>query len=161
MKSDDVANVLGIKSSTLRKYALLFETNGYVFDRNSQYSRIYTQQDVKLLNDFCNFRKGNSKITNEEILTMLEYDFKTQLIINNGAINDNQQGLKKTEETEVLKLEINKLDKKIDDLNTLLLNIADNLSKDKEAVQIDEITPAKTEEKIKKKGIWNLIMSRD
>ena len=44
----DIADLLQIKESTLRKYALMFEKLGYRFQKNAQNQRWYTEQDVAL-----------------------------------------------------------------------------------------------------------------
>lgn len=56
MKAHDAVKFLGIKISTLRKYALLFEANGYLYARDAQNNRIYSQQDVMILRSFIDLR---------------------------------------------------------------------------------------------------------
>ena len=46
---EDVAAVLKIKPSTLRKYALLLQTNGYTYQKNSQGHRWYSDTDIAVL----------------------------------------------------------------------------------------------------------------
>ncbi|MFC4024352.1 hypothetical protein ACFOUV_11155 [Oceanobacillus longus] len=42
----DIANLLGVKESTLRKYSILLENAGYKFNRNNQNQRWYNEYDV-------------------------------------------------------------------------------------------------------------------
>ncbi|MBC9707240.1 MAG: MerR family transcriptional regulator [Enterococcus sp.] len=44
----DIADLLQIKESTLRKYALMLEKLGYRFQKNSQNQRWYTEKDIAL-----------------------------------------------------------------------------------------------------------------
>lgn len=44
----DIADLLQIKESTLRKYALMLEKIGYKFQKNAQNQRWYTENDVAL-----------------------------------------------------------------------------------------------------------------
>lgn len=46
---EDVAAVLKIKPSTLRKYSLLLESNGYTFQKNSQGHRWFSDTDIAAL----------------------------------------------------------------------------------------------------------------
>lgn len=46
---EDVAAVLKIKPSTLRKYALLLQNSGYTYQKNSQGHRWYSDTDIAVL----------------------------------------------------------------------------------------------------------------
>lgn len=45
----DIASLMKIKESTLRKYSLLLESYGYEFKKNDRKQRYYTDQDVIVL----------------------------------------------------------------------------------------------------------------
>lgn len=45
----EVANLTKISSSTLRKYCILIEEKGYMFERRIDRSRIFYQQDIELI----------------------------------------------------------------------------------------------------------------
>lgn len=64
----ETADELGIAISTLRKYANIFEKNGYQIKRNSKNNRFYVEEDLKILRQFVHVKKQNPKLTNEEIL---------------------------------------------------------------------------------------------
>lgn len=63
-----IADELGIASSTLRKYADILEKNGYQIKRNNENNRIYDKEDIKILRYFVLVKNQNPKLTNEEIL---------------------------------------------------------------------------------------------
>lgn len=48
MNVDDLANHLGVSSSTVKKYYLLIEERGYKFRRNIQGNLAFTQDDLEL-----------------------------------------------------------------------------------------------------------------
>ncbi|MBE3568757.1 MAG: hypothetical protein IMW92_01150 [Bacillales bacterium] len=47
--SSEVAKRLGIGASTLRKYALALEENGYHFDRGINHSRVFYREDIAVV----------------------------------------------------------------------------------------------------------------
>lgn len=50
----EVASTLKIGSSTLRKYSLALEEQGYIFDRGMNNSRIFYQKDVAIIQRIMN-----------------------------------------------------------------------------------------------------------
>lgn len=54
----DVSALLGIKESTLRKYAILLKDAGYQFHVNEQGQRGYFERDVIVLKKFLEFKNG-------------------------------------------------------------------------------------------------------
>ncbi|MCP1146797.1 MerR family transcriptional regulator [Lysinibacillus endophyticus] len=83
----EVCESLNLSSSTLRKYALLFEEFGYRFKRNSQSNRIYSSKDLELLQKFLYAKKKDKHKNNRELLKelftlqqlSLEFEEVTQL----------------------------------------------------------------------------------
>lgn len=53
---EDVAGVLNIKPSTLRKYSLLLEKKGYSFQKNAQGHRWYGDSDIIAVQKFITFK---------------------------------------------------------------------------------------------------------
>jgi len=53
-KTADIANILGVGTSTIRRYAIEIENKGGIFPRNEHNARIYTQSE---LNAFKRLRK--------------------------------------------------------------------------------------------------------
>lgn len=62
---EDIATVLNIKPSTLRKYSLLLEQSGYLFKKNAQGHRWYTDTDLLALRKFITL-KDSSGMTLED-----------------------------------------------------------------------------------------------
>lgn len=62
---EDVAAVLKIKASTLRKYALLLQDNGYTFQRNSQGHRWYSDTDITVLRKIITLKRSTDMILND------------------------------------------------------------------------------------------------
>lgn len=58
MTAGDVCTLLGIKESTLRKYALILQDAGYQFHTNSKGQRGYFDQDVTVLRRFLEIKKS-------------------------------------------------------------------------------------------------------
>ena len=62
---EDIATVLNIKPSTLRKYSLLLEQSGYSFKKNAQGHRWYSDTDLMALRKFITL-KDSSGMTLED-----------------------------------------------------------------------------------------------
>lgn len=52
----EIAELLGVKDSTLRKYSILLEEHGYEFQRNKQNQRWYNDKDVIALRKLVTFK---------------------------------------------------------------------------------------------------------
>lgn len=58
MTASDVATLLGIKESTLRKYALILQDAGYQFNTNDKGQRAYFDRDVTVLRRLIDIKKS-------------------------------------------------------------------------------------------------------
>lgn len=58
MNPSDVCTLLGIKESTLRKYALILQDAGYHFYTNNKGQRAYYDQDVTVIRRFIEIKKS-------------------------------------------------------------------------------------------------------
>lgn len=56
---EDIATVLKIKPSTLRKYSLLLEQSGYTFKKNAQGHRWYSDTDLTALRKFISLKDSS------------------------------------------------------------------------------------------------------
>lgn len=56
---EDIATVLKIKPSTLRKYSLLLEQSGYLFKKNAQGHRWYSDTDLTALRKFITLKDSS------------------------------------------------------------------------------------------------------
>jgi len=54
----DLSELVDIKESTLRKYSLLLEGSGYIFDRNEQKQRWYSDKDVTAFQKFITLKQN-------------------------------------------------------------------------------------------------------
>jgi DNA-binding transcriptional MerR regulator len=61
----DIAKLLNVKESTLRKYSILLEKNGITFKRNNQNQRWYSDEDVILFQKLTTL-KNNGDMSLEE-----------------------------------------------------------------------------------------------
>lgn len=56
--SNEIGNILGFKSVTVRKYALAFEATGYYIQRNDNGRRVYLDRDVSILREMKSLVKN-------------------------------------------------------------------------------------------------------
>ncbi|MED4782131.1 hypothetical protein [Brevibacillus choshinensis] len=70
----EVADLLGIGASTLRKWSMLLEQNGYWFLRDSQNRREYRQMDVAALQRFYRLTKDQLFPQEEAALMIVSHD---------------------------------------------------------------------------------------
>lgn len=63
--SSDIADILHIQESTLRKYCLLLEKSGYAFLKNEQGHRAFFDQDIIVVRKMMNL-KNDTDMTVEE-----------------------------------------------------------------------------------------------
>ena len=68
---EDIATVLNIKPSTLRKYSLLLEQSGYTFQKNAQGHRWYTDTDLMALRKFITLKDSSGMNLEDLTLTKL------------------------------------------------------------------------------------------
>lgn len=79
----DVQKLLGLDSSTLRKYAALLEEHGYHVDRNTRGHRVYLDKDVNTLRKLMEYNKQNGMTMDrsvEEVMTWLSEEYKTDTV---------------------------------------------------------------------------------
>jgi DNA-binding transcriptional MerR regulator len=50
--TSEIANILDIKTSTVRKYVLILEAKGYIFLKNEKGHRLYTDTDVTYMREY-------------------------------------------------------------------------------------------------------------
>lgn len=66
-----VCRTLQIAESTLRKYALLFEREGYSFLKNAKGQRIYNEDHLAMLKRFLGAKNRNKKVENKILIAKL------------------------------------------------------------------------------------------
>lgn len=74
----DIANMVDIAESTVRKYAQALEKAGYRFIKNENGFRIYTDNDVFVFNEVKNLSKKNAMPV-ERIAKMIVFNQKQKI----------------------------------------------------------------------------------
>ncbi|WP_211656040.1 MerR family transcriptional regulator [Planococcus alpniumensis] len=88
---EDIATVLNIKPSTLRKYSLLLEQSGYLFKKNAQGHRWYTDTDLMALRKFITL-KDSSGMTLEDSAEAVFLWSKTESVAGRAILSEATQG---------------------------------------------------------------------
>ena len=68
----EVAKYLGIGESTLRKWCIELETNGYVFIKGAKESRAFTDYDLEALNFFKQLTKAKKHTLKQAAIVVVE-----------------------------------------------------------------------------------------
>lgn len=106
IKVKEMADTLGISESTVKKYYLLFEEDGYYFDRNKQGNVMFSNYDISLFNKFI-IKKNQPGITIKKAIKLvlkeigfndsINKDWKNEQLVE-IIINQNQKILKMEED---------------------------------------------------------------
>lgn len=88
---EDIATVLNIKPSTLRKYSLLLEQSGYIFKKNAQGHRWYSDTDLMALRKFITL-KDSSGMTLEDSADAVFLWSKTESVAGRATLSEATQG---------------------------------------------------------------------
>lgn len=100
---EDIATVLNIKPSTLRKYSLLLEQSGYTFKKNAQGHRWYSDTDLMALRKFITL-KDSSGMTLEDSAEAVFLWSKTESIAGRATLSEATQGDTERHETAINEL---------------------------------------------------------
>src|SRR5690625_337807 len=84
----DIASLLKVKESTLRKYSLLLENEGYSFQRNSQNQRWYSDNDVIALRKLVTL-KNNGDMNLKECASAVYLWLKGDSVTQSLTVADN------------------------------------------------------------------------
>lgn len=101
----DVAEQLGVKESTLRKYSLLLEKYGYEFNKNDRGQRGYTDSDIIVLRRMLDLKNGGMTLE-KAALTVCSWMKNKQ--ITGGDMVPERYNNHDIEELKELILELNK-----------------------------------------------------
>lgn len=167
----EVADLLGIKQPTLRKYSIMLEERGYNISRNSQNHRYYTDKDIITLRRIITGK--NSGVTLEEsINNVVSIDKHSTYpnAINNvdssnrSDIQDDIQELKEIvlKQNELIKVLTDKMDQQqeyiknsLNERDKILMRTMNELLENRK-----QIAAAQEEEKEKKKGFWSRLFKK-
>jgi biotin operon repressor len=116
----DIANMVDIAESTVRKYAQALEKAGYRFIKNENGFRIYTENDVFVFNEVKNLSKKNAMPV-ERIAKMIVFNQKQK--IRDEAESDTLKKiqLNQQESSDIVQYDnrFNKLMNQLDKLNMI------------------------------------------
>lgn len=73
--TNEVAEMVGVSDSTIRKWCIELEKNGYQFMKGANDSRAYTEQDIFAIRKFQTLLKEN-KLTKESAAVLITEQFK-------------------------------------------------------------------------------------
>lgn len=85
----DIARLTDIAESTVRKYAQLLEKNGYLFVRNVSGSRIFTEQDLKVMLELKAEPKEERLI--EDVASCIASKYRAKVVASEEERSDNMQ----------------------------------------------------------------------
>lgn len=88
---EDIATVLNIKPSTLRKYSLLLEQSGYIYKKNAQGHRWYSDTDLMALRKFITL-KDSSGMTLEDSADAVFLWSKAESVAGRATLSEATQG---------------------------------------------------------------------
>ena len=174
----DIASLLNVKESTLRKYSLLLEECGYTFDRNDQKQRWYNDKDVIAFQKLIAFKQNgdmNLKSCAEAVylwskggdMTDVSTDIHNGIQRHNGditpAINQEIVCMRELieEQRELLKSLYEKLehqDASQKERDRLLLNNIEQLQIDLQQHREEQILLQDPSEK--KPSLWNRLFKK-
>ncbi|KEZ47171.1 MerR family transcriptional regulator [Metabacillus indicus] len=130
MKINEVAVLLGITSSALKKYYLLFEKNNYKFTRSKQGHLVFSEYEVELFKKLMHLKNvpGNTVEKSVELLLNKEPSMKKELDIRQLLITQELLQNKILGGINEVDIKINKLIRKVDKLEALIeINLNKNI----------------------------------
>lgn len=157
----EVADLLGIKQPTLRKYSIMLEERGYNISRNSQNHRYYTDKDIITLRRIITGK--NSGVTLEESINNVVSIDKHSTYPNaiNNVDSSNRSDIQELKEivlkqNELIKVLTDKMDQQqeyiknsLNERDKILMRTINELLDNRK-----QIAAAHEEEKEKKKGFF-------
>ncbi|MDG0860373.1 hypothetical protein [Staphylococcus equorum] len=129
MNVEDLANQLGVSTSTIKKYYLLIEDKGYKFRRNVHGNLTFTQDDVELFKAIFKLKAQPKSSVNDSIdkalgvitdTTDITTDFNVSRETNSEDITDITVMTDMNETLEDIKKFMETQDNTIKDQNTLI-----------------------------------------
>jgi len=84
----EISHMTDIAESTIRKYALLLERAGWLFLRNENGYRVFTEKDIFIFNEFKNLSKKNLQV--DDIAKIIASKHKNAMA---EAVTERQENL--------------------------------------------------------------------
>jgi DNA-binding transcriptional MerR regulator len=162
MNPSDVCTLLGIKESTLRKYALILKDAGYEFHVNDKGQRGYFEKDVIVLKRFLEIKQNRDMTLEQAAEAVMAWVQQSNVAVSvidrnreTERYNDDIKALKEmvAQQNELLKELMMRLDQQQKYIEESLKKRDELLMQSlKESMETRKMIAAAKEEK--KKGFW-------
>ena len=103
-----VSNILGVQSSTLRKYCALMQKYGYEFNKNSVGHRVFYTKDILIIKEIVELKNLSSLTLTDAVRTILNSDIADTTDIEPMPIISYDKLLKEFEGFKNQQMEFNK-----------------------------------------------------
>jgi DNA-binding transcriptional MerR regulator len=172
MGPSDVCALLGIKESTLRKYALILQDAGYKFHVNDKGQRGYFERDVIVLKRFTEIKQSSDMTLEQAAEAVMAWVRQSNMAVRvmdkkqeADRYNDDIKALKEmvAKQNELLKELMMRLDQQQKYIEESLKKRDELLMQSlKESMETRKMISAakEEEEKAKKKGFWSRLFGK-
>ena len=103
-----VSKVLGVQSSTIRKYCALMQKYGYEFNKNSVGHRVFYKKDILIIKEIVELKNSGSLTLTDAVQTILNLDIADITDIESMPSLSYEKILKEFEEFKNQQMEFNK-----------------------------------------------------
>jgi len=103
-----VSKVLGVQSSTIRKYCALMQKYGYEFNKNSVGHRVFYTQDISIIKEIVELKNSGSLTLTDAVRTILNLDIADITDIESMPSLSYEKIVKEFEEFKNQQMEFNK-----------------------------------------------------
>ena len=103
-----VSKVLGVQSSTIRKYCALMQKYGYEFNKNSVGHRVFYKKDILIIKEIVELKNSGSLTLTDAVRTILNLDIADITDIDSMPSLSYEKLLKEFEEFKNQQMEFNK-----------------------------------------------------
>ena len=103
-----VSKVLGVQSSTIRKYCALMQKYGYEFNKNSVGHRVFYKKDILIIKEIVELKNSGSLTLTDAVRTILNLDIADITDIESMPSLSYEKLLKEFEEFKNQQMDFNK-----------------------------------------------------
>ena len=103
-----VSKILGLQSSTIRKYCALMQKYGYEFNKNSVGHRVFYKKDILIIKEIVELKNSGSLTLTDAVRTILNLDIADITDIESMPSLNYEKLLKEFEEFKNQQMEFNK-----------------------------------------------------
>ena len=103
-----VSKVLGVQSSTIRKYCALMQKYGYEFNKNSVGHRVFYKKDILIIKEIVELKNSGSLTLTDAVRTILNLDIADITDIESMPSLSYEKILKEFEEFKNQQMDFNK-----------------------------------------------------